>query len=414
MCELAILGGSPTVAIEGPHYKWPPLTQKTEKAIVHQMHQSISIYNKSGIIDELEKRLSSYHGVKHALLSCTGTAGLHSAFVAASLGEGDEVICPAYTFHATVTPLFFTGAIPVLVDADQTGNIDPSKIEEKINSRTKAILLTHMWGVPCDMAPILAIAKKHHLLVIEDGSHAFGALYRGKKVGTFGDLAVFSMQGQKTLTAGEGGFLLSPSDELYYRAVLFGHYNKRCLQEIPAAHPLYPFGVTGMGLKLRIHPLAAAIANEQMDGIDLILKQRRSMAKKMISLFTRPGISVSAIPSDVDPSWYALILQYDENYFEGLALKKFHQALLKEGCSEFDLPGSTQPLNLLPIFQKPELLFPKYKGLIEYRAGDFPVAEAFYRNALKLPVWHDEKDFAIVEAYATAFEKVIGNYRRLL
>lgn len=416
MSKLAINGGAPSINFNTtPHYTWPVLTEKTEAAVLHQMKESISIYDKSGIIDRLEKRLATYHDTKYALLTCTGTAGLHSAFIAIDLREGDEVICPAYTFYATVTPLFSLGVIPVLVDAQMDGNIDPDAIEAKINSRTKAIVITHMWGIPCEMDKIVKIAKKHNLFLIEDCSHAHGAIYNGKKVGTFGDISVFSLQGQKTLTGGEGGFLLTSSDDLYHRAVLFGHYNKRCLQEIPSNSPLYQYGITGMGLKLRIHPLAAAIANEQMDHLDEILENRRKIASKMIEAFGNfAGIEPPAVNLLAEPTWYAMVFQFDGEKLNGLSLNRLYEALKAEGCKEFDLPTSTRPLNLLPLFQNPSLLFPKYEGCISYKPGDFPVAESFYKKALKLPVWHDLKDLKILDQYIGAFEKVIKNYRELL
>ncbi|MBF8263080.1 MAG: stsC [Parachlamydiales bacterium] len=331
------------------------------------------------------------------------------------IAEKNEVICPAYTFYATATPLFFTGAVPVLVDSDESGNINPLLIEKKITSNTKAILITHMWGNPCAMNQITDFAKKHQLLLIEDGSHAHGAEYHKKKAGTFGDLAIFSLQGQKTLTGGEGGFVLTPSDEFYYRAILMGHYNKRCLQEIPRNHPLYDFGVTGMGLKLRIHPLSAAIANEQLNHLDDVLFKRREMAKKMISsLGQLPGIRPPQISPHANPSWYAMVFQFDNTKLEGLSLKRFHDALIAEGCKELDLPTSTRPLNLLPLFQKPEVIFPKYQGKIQYAPGDFPIAESFYQNAFKLPVWHEQMDVETVYQYVNAFEKVINHYKELL
>lgn len=155
-----------------------------------------------------------------------------------------------------------------LVDCDETGNIAPRKIEAKISPRTRAIMVTHMWGIPCDMDEIHAVAAHHELLVFEDASHAHGAEYKGQKVGSLGDASVFSLQAQKSVTGGEDGVLLTKIDVIYYRSVLFGHYNRRSREDIPYDHELAKFAVTGMGLKLRIHPLAAAIAEVPLDYLD--------------------------------------------------------------------------------------------------------------------------------------------------
>lgn len=415
MTKLAINGGTKVVDVNRKHFVWPPITENTKKAVIKQLEDSISIYDRSGIIEKLEDRFANYHNRKHSLLTSSGTAALHSAYVGVGLAHGDEVICPAYTFFATVTPILFTGAIPVLVDSKSDGNIDPTDIARHITRNTRCIVVTHMWGLPCDMKPILDIAKAHNLSIIEDASHAHGATYYGNLVGTFGDVAAYSLQAQKTLVAGEGGVLLTDNDEIFYRTLMLGHYNKRCKSEIPKSHPLHEFSVTGMGLKLRIHALGAAIADEQFDNLELILESRQSFADKMRErLGNLPGIRIPLFDENIKPSWYAFILQYVAEELEGLSIERFYQALIAEGCLELDRPGSTCPLNYHPLFQKPEVLFANYKDRFSYRPGDFPGAEKFHENSLKLPVWHLPEDEKIMNLYVQAFEKVIENYKDLL
>jgi len=414
--KLAIKGGESTIMAPDPHYVWPKITGKTKESVLKQLDESISIYDRTGIIEKLENRLARYHGKKHALLTNSGTSAIHSMYVAAGLKESDEVICPAYTFHATVTPLFFTGAVPVLADCKSDGNIDPKEVERKITTNTRAIVVTHMWGKPCDMGPLEMIAKENNLLLFEDASHAHGATYKGRITGSFGDASAFSLQAQKTLTGGEGGFLLTDDDELFYKALLFGHYNKRCKKEIPQEHPLQKYFVTGMGLKLRIHPLAAAIAQEQFDNLECVLTGRRRIANKIISqLSGLPGIHFpQAENKETTNSWYALIIQYKPEELHGLPINLFYEALVAEGCRELDRPASTSPLNYHPLFQNPEQMFPRYKGKLAYKRGDFAHSESFYKNALKLPVWHDPDDEKIAQQYADAFKKVIENHLELL
>ncbi len=413
--KLAINGGSKAVEAEGRHYIWPEITDATRQAVMRQLDESVSIYDNSGVIDRLEGKLSEYFSVDHALLTCTGTAALHSMFAASGIKPGDEIITPAYTFFATATPLFQLGAMPVLVDSGPDGNIDPEKIAEKISNRTKGIIVTHLWGHPADMAPIVQLATEHGLMLFEDSSHAVGATYNGIKVGTFGDAAAFSMQAQKPLTGGEGGVLLTKDDEIYYRALMFGQYNKRCRIEIPKDHPLHPYATTGMGLKLRIHPLSAAMAEEQLGNLDSVIEERQRIAEIMIkAIGDLPGIEIGRIPSNAKPSWYAMMMQYKPQELGGLPIDTFYRALIEEGCSELDRPGSIAPLNHFPLFQNPGRLFPLYDDKFVYSKGDFPVAERIYENSLKLPVWHSERDEEIVNSYVSAFRKVVENHKELL
>ncbi len=414
MDKLALFGGEKTINLPAPHYKWPAITKKTEEAVLKQLHTSISIYDNSGIIDEFEKKFASKIGMKHALLTNSGTMALFSLFFSAGLKEGDEIICPAYTFHATDSPIFFTGAVPVLADCKEDGNIDPQEIKKKITKKTKAIIITHMWGIPCDMDEIVKIAKENKLLLFEDCSHAHFARYKGKYVGTFGDASVFSLQGQKTLTGGEGGVYVTNNDEMFYKSLLLGHYNKRCKKEIPENNPLHKYFLTGMGLKLRVHPLAVAIALEQMDALSEILKNRAIIAEKLRKEFKDiKGIKLLNIENK-GPTWYAFTFLYNPEELEGLSLEKFYSALVAEGCVELDHPGSTMPLNLTPLFQDPSKLFPSYKNKMNYHVGDMPNAERFYKLALKLPVWHNLEDIKLVELYIKAFKKVTANYKQLL
>jgi perosamine synthetase len=281
----------------------PPLTSATADAVLAQLRAGISIYDRSGVIADLENALCDYHGVKHTVLTSSGTAALHSLYAACRIGPGDEVIVPAYTFYATATPLLHLGAIPVLADCDDTGNLDPADVKQRITARTVAVMVTHMWGLPADMDHLRKIADEHDLLLLEDASHAAGASIAGRKTGTFGDTAAFSLNGPKPLSAGEGGFVLTDDDEIFYRVLLHGHYNKRCRNEIPASYDLYPYAVTGMGLKFRVHPLAAAIALSQLTHLDGYLQGRQAIATRMCeTLNGLPGIALPHVSDGVAPS----------------------------------------------------------------------------------------------------------------
>lgn len=414
--RLALLGGTSVITEPGPHFTWPPITEATTTAVLGQLGASISIYDRSGVIADLEDALRDYFDVKHAVLTSSGTAALHSTYVASFIEPGDEVIVPAYTFLATVTPLLHLGAIPVLADSDETGNLSVDQVAARITPKTTAIMVTHLWGIPADIDRLCALADRHGLALLEDPSHAHGASIGGQKVGTFGHAAAFSMNGPKPLSAGEGGFVLTDDDEVYYRLLLHGHYNKRCRNEIPAAHPLHQFAVTGMGLKFRIHPLAARIALDQLGHLNAYLEGRAGIARHLChQLGQLPGIAVPAVPEGNQPAWYGLPLTYEPDELGGLSVERFYQALHAEGLREVDRPGSTCPLNRLPLFRHPETLFPHYRHLdrVNYRGGQFPVAEHLHHHTLKLPVWHREEDLPLVDQYIEGFRKVIENHHQL-
>ncbi|MCR6484025.1 DegT/DnrJ/EryC1/StrS family aminotransferase [Amycolatopsis sp. OK19-0408] len=414
--KLALLGGPPTISAPGPHFSWPPMDDRTDLRVLAQLQRSISIYDRSGVIAELETALQDYFGVQHAVLTSSGTAALHSTYAAAGIGPGDEVIVPAYTFLATVTPLLHLGAIPVLADCDETGNLSVSDVAARITPKTTAIMATHMWGIPADLTALRALADEHNLLLLEDGSHAHGAAVAGQKVGSVGNIAAFSMNGPKPLSAGEGGFVLTDDDEVYYRLLLFGHYNKRCKTEIPPDHPLHRFAVTGLGLKFRIHPLAAAIALVQLLDLDDYLVGRAELAEVLgDELSDTEGISVPKLQGDVRSAWYGYPVIYAEEELDGLPIERFYEALHAEGLIEVDRPGSTCPLNLLPLFQDPRPLFPWHPNAnqIRYEPGQFPVAERLHARTLKLPVWHRQQDISLARQYAAGFRKVVGLHHEL-
>ncbi len=417
MKKLAINGGEPL--LKNPpqsHFPWPVVTEATKAAVINQIDETVSIYNRSGIFAEFEDTFAKIIGKKFALVTSSGTSALHSLYVGIGLKPGDEVLCPAYTFYATVTPILQTGAIPVLCDAkNENGNIDPIELEKKLTEKTKAVMVTHMWGRACDMVSIKEFCSKHNLKLLEDCSHAHGGNFQNKPLGSWGSAAAWSLQGQKIITGGEGGILVTDDEEIYYRALLLGHYNKRCAQEIPKDHPYSKYSVTGMGLKLRAHPLAIAIANEQLSQLSKWHQQKNIYANYLSQRMSKYSeVSVPQVQEGEDPAWYAYIIRFNEKELGDIPVEKMYQAIKAEGCVDADMPGSTCPLNLLPLFQNPGELFPQYQNVFGYNPGDFPVAEKFFATAIKIPVWVNSEDRSIVEMYADAIEKVILNKNELL
>ena len=173
-------------------------------------------------VSEFEKQFAAYCDCKYGVAVCNGTVSLHLALVAMGIGKGDEVIIPTFTMIASAFAVCYTGATPVFVDADkETWNIDVAKIEEKITSRTKAIMPVHIFGQMCEMDKITEIAKKHNLFVLEDAAEAHGATYNRRKAGSYSDIASFSFFANKNITTGEGGMLVTNDEELYNKARYF-------------------------------------------------------------------------------------------------------------------------------------------------------------------------------------------------
>ncbi len=406
MNALAINGGPMTINPTEARYIWPRITQEMRGIAISQMEGSLSIYDRSGIFKEFEEKFANYHGMPYALLSNSGTSAISSMFEGIGLCPGDEVICPAYTFFATVSPVMHTGAIPVLCDCDESGNIDPLEIERKITTRTKAVIVTHMWGIPCDMRTISNICKDKGVYLFEDCSHAHGASFAEQKVGSFGDASAWSLQGQKIVTGGEGGIMLTRNRDIHIRALLQGHYNKRCKQEIPKDHELYRYALTGLGLKFRAHPIAIAIASHQFNQLDDWIAQKQQFVDEITASLKRYPFLKMPSCENRQASWYALTMQFLPELANGVTINQFEKALHAEGLIEVDHPGSTGPIHNLALFTNPERVLSRLYHKPIKQHGSFDQAIAFYEQAIKMPVWAFADERPIVEAYIRGLAKV--------
>ena len=229
----------------------------------------------------LEKEFARYCGVNYALATSSGTSSLIVSAVAAGLNPGDEVIVPAYTFVATYSSIIFQGLVPVLAEIDESLSLSPDDIERRITKHTKAIMPVHMLGNPCDMDRIMAIAKKHNLLVIEDCCQAAGASYKGKKVGTIGDIGAFSLNIFKTINTGDGGLVITRDKDLYEKAFGMhdqGHSPNRTGVEVGSRKLL--------GLNFRMNEITAAIALAQLGKLDKIVTTLREKRRKLKTLIS--------------------------------------------------------------------------------------------------------------------------------
>ncbi|MFZ5553413.1 MAG: aminotransferase class I/II-fold pyridoxal phosphate-dependent enzyme [Bacteroidota bacterium] len=227
-------------------------------------------------ITDFEKNFASYCGTRHGVAVSNGTVALHLAMVALGIGKGDEVIVPDLTFAATINTVLHANATPVIVDVEKDSwCIDPKEVEKAITPKTKAIIPVHLYGQPCDMDAIMAIAHKHNLYVIEDAAEAHGAVYNGKKTGSFGHISCFSFYGNKVITTGEGGMCLTNDDALNEKMRVLRDHGMSKTKKYWHEH---------VGFNYRMTNLQAAIGCAQLERIEEILRERKETESKYRSL----------------------------------------------------------------------------------------------------------------------------------
>jgi dTDP-4-amino-4,6-dideoxygalactose transaminase len=322
----AILGGQPVRT--APFPRWPNFRDTDEKTVLPVLHSGV--WSRAKVVAEAEKQFAQLMGAKHCLATCNGTNAIITAVRALGIGAGDEVITTPYTFVASILPILLANALPVFADIDpETWLIDPARIEAKINKNTVAILPVHIIGGVCDMDRINAIARKHGLKVIEDACEAHGGEWKGRKVGTLGDLGCFSFQNGKSLTCGEGGAVLGNDASLMDRCFSF-HNMGRPHGGIVSAHGE---GHPILGTKCRMAEYQASILLTQMATFEAESRQRSENAKYLTGLLKQiPGIVPRSDYADVTrTAFYYYGFRYKNDEFEGLSRERFMAALRAEG-----------------------------------------------------------------------------------
>jgi len=255
--------------IKYPVYK--PYLKGNEKKYVNECLDSTWISSKGKYVEQFEESFAKYINIKYAASVCNGTIALHLALITLGIGQGEEVIVPTFTYIASVNAITYTGATPVFVDSlPDTWQMDPDDVKKKITSKTKAIMPVHLYGHPCEMDKICKIAKENNLFIIEDAAESFGSKYKGKYTGTFGDIATFSFFGNKTITTGEGGMVVTDNKTLYDHAV---HFRGQGL----AKGKEYWHDV--VGYNYRMTNICAAIGLAQLEQADEIIAKKRQIAK---------------------------------------------------------------------------------------------------------------------------------------
>lgn len=260
------------------------------------------------------------------------------------------------------------------------------------------------------MLEITSILKNTpHILLLEDCSHAIGASIQGQMVGTFGDGAAWSLQGQKIISGGEGGKVLTKHADFHYRQLICGHYNKRCKSEIPEGHFLREFALTGAGLKTRAQPLAVEIARNQLCKLNDFQRVKNAFADRLSSElvgipFLEPVRSHSLRKASIQHTWYAFVLRFKKDRApSGLTRLIFVQELLDRGLKDIDIPNSTRLLNEEPLYTRPRLILPHvaFPATDDWKISphEYREAKAFHNEIVKLPVWAFEDEAVVVDFY---------------
>ncbi|ACR76967.1 UDP-4-amino-4,6-dideoxy-N-acetyl-beta-L-altrosamine transaminase [Agathobacter rectalis] len=263
-------------------------------------------------IAEFEQTVADYVGAKYAVAISNGTSALHAACFAAGIGPGDEVITTPLTFAASANCVLYCGGTPVFADVDpKTYNIDPEDIQRKITDRTKAIIAVHLAGQPCDMDAIHSIAREHGLIVIEDGAHALGSVYKGKKVGSMSDMTTFSFHPVKPITTGEGGMIVTDNEDFYKKMILFrSHGITRDDSMMTRNDGPWFYQQFDLGYNYRITDIQCALGCSQMKKLDRFLARRKEIVAHYNEAFADCDNIITPYQlSDTESGWHLYIVQ---------------------------------------------------------------------------------------------------------
>ncbi|CQR70445.1 L-glutamine:2-deoxy-scyllo-inosose aminotransferase [Sporomusa ovata DSM 2662] len=414
MSNVALLGGTPVRNIAIP---WTNTMGEEEKAAVVKVMESGTLsafLGRAGDgflggpkVKEIEQMFANRFGAKYGISLNSATTALHAAVAACEIGPGDEVLVSPYTMSATATAILMNNAVPVFVDiCADTYNLNPNEIEKWLTPRTKAVIVTNLFGLPGNLPEIVRIARKYGLYVIEDNAQAPGANINGKQAGTFGDVSIFSLNYHKVIHSGEGGIILTDNQKLAYRCQLIRNHGEVVLDDLDDDETVV------LGSNYRMTELHAAIGIEQLKKLDGFLVMRRALADKLTAgLKAFNGLQGVTVPVGYEHSYYVYPIQFDKSVW-GIKRATFAAAMKAEG---FPLGiGYVKPIYLMKIFQHKKVYnqtqYPF--SLItdpaqKYQKGICPVVESMYDERLlsadvcRIP--YCEQD---INDFLTAVEKV--------
>lgn len=353
-----------------------------EKEYVLNCLESTWISSNGKYIELFEDLFARFCGVRYAVSCCNGTVALHLALLALGVGVGDEVIVPTLTYVATANAVTYCGATPVFVDSErETWNLDPSKLGSLITPRTKGIIVVHLYGHPVDMDPVLAVAQKHGLFVLEDAAEAHGAEYNGRRVGSIGSIATFSFYGNKIITTGEGGMVVT-DDEVLARKV------RQLRGQGQDWERRYWFPI--VGYNYRMTNVAAAIGLGQLEKIDWHLQKRLQIAEWYRKYLQ--GTSGLILP--VNKSWAKNVYWLFSVVLSDKIVKDRETVMADLAARGIETRPFFYPMHTLPPYEQLA------------RGKCFPVADELSRKGINLPTWAGLKEEDIVYICESLIESI--------
>lgn len=391
-----------TPAVTLPHEPtcaWPRFDSADEEAVVQVLRDgNVSTH---GVIRELERDYAAFTGREFALAHSSGTAGLMAAFFGLGLEPGDEVLVPTATFWASVLPMLWFGLVPVFCESE-TERLGPcpDDMRRRITPRTKALVVVHLWGMPAKMTEILALAKEHGLKIVEDASHTHGASWRGTPCGKFGDVSVFSLQGDKLAPAGEGGVLLTDDPEIHERAICLGDITRIIELDSIARR----FAATSFGVKTRIAPMSAALGRAQLAKLEAHNALRNQNHERLSHALEGLGFDTFLPPDHIERVYFEFIVRHRDPAFD------VDDAVARLQAEGAQVAAPRYPmLHEQPFFTEGHW---KAIGRLQPEAADVerPPLESTAREngrLIRLPnfPWEDN---GIIDQYIAAFRSVLG------
>jgi dTDP-4-amino-4,6-dideoxygalactose transaminase len=421
--KLAIHGGQPVRTAPFPTYR--TIGEEEKRAVAEVLDSGVlscfvgnwtEDFYGGPRVRKLERDWAEYFGVKHAITVNSATSGLNAAVGASGVGPGDEAIVSPYTMSASAACVLVYNAIPVFADIDpETFCISAETIRQRLTPRTKAIVIVDIFGHPFDRDGVMALAREHNLVVIEDAAQAPGALYRGKFAGTLAHMGVFSLNYHKTIHSGEGGVIVTDDDSFAERLQLIRNH-----AEVVVGEKKINNLVNMLGFNYRMTEIEAAIGSEQLKKLDRLLRARIEAADYLTTHLRRlPGFTPPVVRPEVRHGYYVYAIRYDARK-TGLARDKFIKALNAEGIPM--TAGYVEPIYWQPLYQQrlvygtggcPFTCSP-YRGTVNYERGICPVTERMYNEELMLTnICHADITPRDLEDAVTAIHKVLEHAREL-
>lgn len=349
-------------------------------------------------IEEFENILADYVGARYAVAISNGTAALHSACFAAGIEEGDEVITSPITFAASANAVLYCGGEPVFADINsKTYNIDLDDIKRKITDRTKAIIPVHYTGQPCDMDNILKIANEYDLTVIEDGAHALGGEYKGKKIGSIGDMTTFSFHPVKHITTGEGGAITTNDKELYEKLIMFRTHGitRESDKLINDEAPWY-YEQHHLGFNYRMTDIQATLGISQMKKLDVFLEKRRNLVQIYNEELKKiDGIVKPYQLESTNSAWHLYVIRLE------LHKIKTERRTIFEELRKRNIGVN---VHYIPVYYHP------YYQKLGYKKGLCPNAEKFYDSVITIPLY-PMMSKADIKYIVNSIEEIVDIYR---